>query len=131
MHSWIPYLCALAAKLVAECASSAREYNDVNTAEGWAWQQIRNGEIADLARRTPPGSSTRCGPLDPKKPDPDDHCHLIFARFVVDVLSDPKLQAQLDRHGFRLRNARIAACSSGTGMSGGAFLSPSARGPTL
>jgi hypothetical protein len=108
MLSWIPYLCALAAIVVAGSAS-ARDYNDANTAEGWAWQQIRNGDIADLAKRTPPGGSTPCGSLDPKKPDPDDHCHLISAQFVVDALTDPKLQAQVDRHGFRLVSTRINA----------------------
>lgn len=106
MLGWVVFLCALAVIVVSDSAAG-REYNDIGTPEGWAWQEIRNGGIADLARRTPPGNSTPCGPLDPKKTDPDDHCHLISAQFVVDALSDPRLQAQVDRHGFRLRNARI------------------------
>lgn len=62
----VVFLCALAV-IVASGSAAAREYNDIGTPEGWAWQEIRSGDIADLARRIPPGSSTPGGPLDPKK----------------------------------------------------------------
>jgi len=93
MLARVRFLCALAVILLAGSASAGK-YNDANTPEGWAWEQIRKDHIADLTDRTPPGSSTPCGPLDPQKSDRDDRCHLISAQFVVDALTDPKLQAQ-------------------------------------
>jgi hypothetical protein len=101
-HLWVVMLV-----LGASSSFAQTPYNDPKTAEGWAWQQIRNDDIADLAARIPPGSATSCGPLDLEKPPPNNDCHVISAQFLVDALTDPKLQAQVGRHGFRLRNAQL------------------------
>ena len=59
-------------------------YDDVNTAEGWAWSQIKQGEVADFNKR--------CGipDLDPKNEGDKrwrDECRNLPARFVVNLLA--------------------------------------------
>jgi hypothetical protein len=100
-------LCAVVLVLGTGSALAQTRYNDPQTAEGWAWQQIRNDAVADLADRTPPGSAAPCGPLDLETPAPNNDCHVISAQFLVDALTDPKLRAQVGRHGFRLVNAQL------------------------
>ncbi|HEY1797606.1 MAG TPA: hypothetical protein VGG57_15955 [Stellaceae bacterium] len=98
----------LLATLLAGTATAAQSpYDDLSTAAGWAWQQIRNDDVADFAERTPPGKTTPCGALDPQKENADDACHRLPSSFIVDALTDPTLRAQIGRHGFRLRNAIV------------------------
>jgi hypothetical protein len=74
---------------------------DPTTPEGWAWKQIKAGNLADF--------NYHCGTtLDPHKADGwDDHCRQIPAQFLVDVLTMPKWQNQVARRGVRLSGAHI------------------------
>jgi hypothetical protein len=74
---------------------------DPKTPEGWAWKQIKAGNLADFndhCRTT----------LDPHKADGwDDPCRQIPAQFLVDVLTVPKWQNEVARGGVRLRGAHV------------------------
>ena len=49
-------------------------YDDERTSVGWAWKQIRNGQIADF--------DVRCGTLNPRAKDGwNDCCRLIRPDF--------------------------------------------------
>ena len=57
-------------------------YDDVKTADGWAWSQIKQGQKADFNRH--------CGtpPLDPKKDEDanwQNRCRKLSARFLQDL----------------------------------------------
>jgi hypothetical protein len=106
MPGRIPYLYAAILILVSGSASAA-SYDDANTPEGWAWQRIRNDQIADFAQRVPPGGSRPCGQTDPQKMDANNNCGSISAQFLVDALTIPQLQAQIGRHGLRVGHARV------------------------
>ena len=87
----------------AQAASDGRK-----TSEGWAWAKIRNDEIADFNDRCRKewDSSKE---LDPhKKEGWDDPCRQISQQFLVNVLTNPKLQDQIPHHGVRLRGVNVA-----------------------
>ena len=71
------------------------------TPEGWAWNQIKEGNSADF--------NEHCGvTLDPHKADGwDDRCRQIPSQFLVDVLTMPRWQNQVTRRGIRLRGAHV------------------------
>jgi hypothetical protein len=74
---------------------------DPKTPEGWAWAQIKAGEVADF--------NEHCGKtLDPRQPAGwDDPCRQIPAQFLMDVLTVPSWQGHAGRHGVRLSGISI------------------------
>jgi hypothetical protein len=75
-------------------------YEDVQTPEGWALQQIKNGEVVDFNRR--------CGSDNPLSgAGADDRCRRIAARFVVDMLTVPKWSQTTGSAGLWLRGPTI------------------------
>jgi hypothetical protein len=74
---------------------------NLTTPEGWAWNQIKGGNLADF--------NDHCGAtLDPHKPNGwDDPCRQIPSQFLVDILTMPRWQNQVTRRGMRLRGAHV------------------------
>jgi hypothetical protein len=92
-------MCRLLFFLVLLALSSSAQGQGTK-AQNYAWAQIRAGQPADF--------NELCGLLDPRKKDGwDNDCRRIPARFLEDVLMNPKRQANTPRRRVLLQGVRI------------------------
>jgi uncharacterized protein YjbI with pentapeptide repeats len=87
-----------------DLTSAQAPYDDVNTVEGWAWSQIKQGQWADF--------NEHCGtpPLDPKKEEDANwrnDCRKLSSRFLEDLLTRAPWRDAVPFVGIRITGARI------------------------
>ena len=98
----------LLALLILFQVSFALAQGETQTAEDWAWDQIRAGKVADF--------NARCGQLDPKESEGwTNDCRNISNSFIQTVLTDPSRQAMVPHHRVSIRGAHV---TDGVDLSG-------------
>ena len=88
-----------------DIAFAESSYNDLSTAEGWAWSKISKGEWADFNLRCDPQAQQ----LDPKVDDArwQNDCRKITATFLQDLLTMTPFRESTPFTGVRIKGARI------------------------
>jgi hypothetical protein len=88
-----------------DIAFAESSYNDLSTAEGWAWSKIRKGEWADFNLRCDPQAQQ----LDPKVDDArwQNDCRKITATFLQDLLTITPFRESTPFTSVRIIGARI------------------------
>jgi hypothetical protein len=77
---------------IAVPAWAQAPYDNSQTPEGWAWAQIKAGQVADFNQRPECGSKR----LDPhEEAGWDNHCRQISPQFLIDILTVPKWRDQI------------------------------------
>jgi len=77
-------LVALCIMLTSNIACAQGAYEDMNTAEGWAWSKLKSNELADFNQRC--GTPT-LDPKDEKDAQWQDNCRKLSAKFLQDLIA--------------------------------------------
>jgi hypothetical protein len=89
-----------------DIAFAQTSYNDLSTAEGWAWSKISRGEWADFNQRC----ESKPQRLDAKVEDArwQDDCRKLSVSFLKDLLTKAPWRESTPFAGVRIKGARIA-----------------------